>query len=410
MNTTDLRPLPARPNLDQYKKQAKELLKLSKSGDSEALQRVRKYHPRSAQLFDTRILSGGFALADAQLILAREHGFDSWSKFRRHVEELTRESSPISKFESAVEAIVAGDTALLASLLRENPQLVRARSTRLHQATLLHYVGANGFENYRQKSPKNAVEIAKILLAAGAEVDAVADIYGKDTALGLVATSVHPKRAGVQTALMEILVDHGAAVDGVPGHRTILISALHNGRGDAAEFLAARGARLDLESAAGVGRLDVVESFFNADGSLKSPATKAQLESGFRWACEYGRDGVVHFLLKQGIDIHAQDTNGQTGLHWAIIGSQLETIKLLLERGARLEIVNNYGGTALGQALWSAANGDPDMDYVPVIEALLRAGARIEDGSLAWLARQEGCSSSQKSLIAELLRAHGAKT
>ena len=403
MNTTDLTPLPARPSLEHYKKQAKDLVKLISSGDSDAIQRVRKNHPHPDRLPD-------FGLADAQLAIAREHGFDSWPKFAKHIEALNRASSSVSQFELAADAVVTGDAARLELLLRENAGLIRERSTRLHRAMLLHYVSANGFENYRQKTPKNAVEIAKILLAAGAEVDALADTYGKGTTLGLVATSVHPKRAGVQIALMEILLDYGAAVDGVPGTWSPLISALHNGRPEAAEFLARRGARLDLEGAAGVGRLDLVESFFNEDGNLKPNATKAQMELGFLWACEYGRNSIVDFLLKKGVDLHAQQNTGLTGLHWAVVGGQLETIRMLLERGAPLEAKNVYGGTALGQAIWSAMNSDHQMDYVPVIEALIGAGAKIADGTLAWLAREEGGSSSAKARISELLRRHGAKT
>src|SRR5579863_3999992 len=229
MNTTDLKPLSARPNLEQYKKQAKYLAALVRTGDAEGLQRVKKHHPHSAQVLDE---SPGvqFALADAQLVMAREYGFESWPKFAKHIEGLNRQQSPISRFELAADAIVNGDAATLESLLREDPELIRARSTRVHRAALLHYVGANGLENYRQKSPKNAVEIAKLLLEAGGEVDAVADIYEKSTTLGLVATSIHPKRAGVQIPLLELLLEYGAAVDGIAGIRTPLISALHNGR------------------------------------------------------------------------------------------------------------------------------------------------------------------------------------
>jgi ankyrin repeat protein len=323
---------------------------------------------------------------------------------------LTREKSPVSQFELAADAIVAGDAATLGSLLRENPNLIRARSTRVHRATLLHYLGANGFENYRQKSPGNAVAIAKMLLDAGAEVDAVADTYGKSTTLGLVATSIHPKHAGVQIALMEILLDYGAAIDGVPGGWSLLVSALHNGRGEAAKFLAGRGARLDLEGAAGVGRLDVVECFFSDDGSLKASATRAQMNAGFLWACEYGRTNVVDFLVKRGVDLRAVENTGLTGLHWAVVGGQIDTIQLLLERGAPLEAKNVYGGTALGQALWSAINGDSGVDYVPIIETLLDAGAEIPHGSLSWLAEQKGGSSAAKARIAEVLRRRGTKT
>jgi hypothetical protein len=54
-------------------------------------------------------------------------------------------------------------------------------------------VSANGVEGYRQKTPKNIVEIAKVLLNAGADVNAEAEVYGGGaTTLGLVATSVYP--------------------------------------------------------------------------------------------------------------------------------------------------------------------------------------------------------------------------
>lgn len=179
---------------------------------------------------------------------------------------------------------------------------------------------------------------------------------------------------------------------------------------EAAEFLAQRGADLDLEGAAGVGVLDVVAGFFNENGSLKANATKAQMEAGFMWAREYGRNGVVDFLLKKGMELRAGENTELAGLHWAAAGGQVETIQLLLERGAPLEARNVYGGTVLGQTLWSAVDGDPRIDYVPVIEMLVQAGAQIEDGSLAWLARQVGRSSSEKSRIAEVLRGHGASS
>jgi ankyrin repeat protein len=403
----DAKKLPVRPSLEQYRKQAKELLKACKSGDSEAIQRIKRHHPHPSKLADSRTQSATFPLADAQLAIAREYAFESWPKFAKHIEALSREGSPVSQFELAADALVAGDVEQLSRLLRENPALIRERSTRLHRATLLHYLGANGFEDYRQKSPKNAVEIAEMLLRAGAEVDAVADTYGKGTALGLVATSVHPKQAGVQIALLETLLVAGAAVDGAFSGWSPVISALRNGHGEAAEFLAEHGARLDLEGAAGVGQLDLVKTFFDENGGLKAGATRAQMESGFLWACEYGRGNVVEFLLQRGADPHAQANTGLTGLHWAVVGGQLATIRLLLERGAPLEARNAYGGTALGQALWSAFNGDSGIDYVPVIDMLVDAGAKIEPGSLAWLAQQRGGFSIKVRLEA-LLRRHGA--
>ena len=89
-------------------------------------------------------------LADAQFFIAHTVGFASWPKFARHLAGLERVNSPVSKFEAAVNAIVSGDFAALDKLLRESPELVRARSTRKHRSTLLHYVSANGVEDFRQ--------------------------------------------------------------------------------------------------------------------------------------------------------------------------------------------------------------------------------------------------------------------
>jgi len=219
------------------------------------------------------------------------------------------------------------------------------------------------------------------LLKAGAEVDATADVYGGGaTTLGLAATSVHPERAGVQNELLQLLLDHGAAIDvpSVAGNRhSAVVGCLANGRRQAAEFLAEHGARLDLEGAAGLGRLDVVQSFAARDGSLRGDATRKQMESGFMWACEYGRDTVVEFLINAGVEVGLQ-VGGFTGLHWAAHGGHLETVKLLLKHGAPLEAKNSYGGTPLWQALWAAMNSDLNLDHVPVVECLIAAGAKVE--------------------------------
>ncbi len=77
----DAKVLPVRPSLEQYKKQAKELVKVfrtGESGDPEAVQRIKKHHPRLSKLLDADIPNAKFALVDSQLVVAREHGFVSW--------------------------------------------------------------------------------------------------------------------------------------------------------------------------------------------------------------------------------------------------------------------------------------------------------------------------------------------
>ncbi|HSC39897.1 MAG TPA: ankyrin repeat domain-containing protein, partial [Chitinophagaceae bacterium] len=358
--------------------------------------------------------------ADAQLSLARWYAFENWQQLAEWATAMTEKNGSVSRFESAIEAIIAGDTASLKSLLDEDAGLIRARSMRRHHSMLLHYVGANGVEGYRQKSPANAVQILRLLLEAGAEADAEADMYGGgSTTLGLTATSIWPAKAGVLVPLLETLLQAGAAIDhprAAGNKQYAVVGCLHNGRPEAADFLARHGAKLDLEGAAGVGRLDIVREFFNDDGSLKITATRRQMELGFMWACEFGHTAVAGFLLNRGLH---PDTlvDGMLGLHWAIIGGHMDTIQLLIGHKASLEIKNTYGGPALDAAFWAILNRDevyrwPEagVDYVQVIEALLKAGAEIEPGTLAWLAKQDSLSYQFKERLADVLRHYGANS
>lgn len=400
-------PLPLRPSLERYRKIAKELVRACKSEQPESLRawaqqwvealvqlsgieftpqlpvRTRNWADEVESFARRQLLAGECmcALADAQFVLARSHGFESWPKFVRHLESLAAGNSSASRFEAAADAIVSGDAATLKRLLGEEPELVRARSTREHGATLLHYVAANGVEGYRQKTPLNIVEIAEILLQAGAEVDATADVYGGGcTALGLGATSVHPEQAGVQEALLRKLLDYGAAINpiSIAGNgQSLVMACLDNGRPKAAAYLASQGARYGLVETAALGQLDRLRSFF--DGNATSQFPPASLETAFLYACQFGPMEVVSFLIQQGVNIAARDRDGQTGLHHAVMGCNLETVRLMSKYTELLEVVNVYGGTPAGQVLWCAAHdADPDR-YIPILDSLFTAGARLPE-------------------------------
>ena len=433
-NPPDALPLPGRPNLEQYKKLGKELVSVCKAGKPAALREfisdwignlIRlsrlEFVPgmpveterwvEEVTEFATRTLQPDHRrcnLTGAQFVIARSHGFLSWPRMVKHIEQLTSRSSPVTQFEMAADAIVSGDLATLKQLLLANPKLVLDRSMREHRATLLHYTSANGVEGYRQKTPKNIVAIAELLLKFGAEVDAEADVYrGGCTTLGLAATSVHPEAAGVQEALLQLLLDHGAVIDkpNLAGNRHSAVSAcLANGRPSAAKFLVARGAQLDLESAAGIGRLETVKSYFDSEGNLNPPTTKQQLQKGFLWACMYGHGDVASFLLERGADLRDRADSGATALHWAAGGAHLDIVKLLLDRGAALEEINQWGGTVLEHAGWGFEHGNADAEFIPVFEALLSAGAQIRGRWLPWLRRVEGRKPDASKRIAELLR------
>ena len=78
--------LPARPSLEQYKKQAKDLLHSHRAAHAEAIDRIWRFHPTLHKLSLDEVASAHFTLADAQLILARQHSFESWPKFAAYLE------------------------------------------------------------------------------------------------------------------------------------------------------------------------------------------------------------------------------------------------------------------------------------------------------------------------------------
>lgn len=422
----DTLPLPPRPDLDQYRKRARSLVKAANAADPDAVGQwatdwlhalttslgieltsfVRHSFDRAVEALRTevndrttsaRAKRGRFTLADAQHLIARAHSYENWATFATEVESLGT-GAWTSEFEQAADAVVHGDLAALDALLKRNPELTQARSRRTHRATLLHYIAANGVEDFRQKTPPNAEEIAQRLIDAGADVNALADTYGRglyQTTMNLLVSSTHPAEAGLQSALVEVLLDHGAAINGLEDNGSPILTALAFGYRDAADTLARRGARIDhVVVAAAVGRLDLVREWvIDPDTLAKEPGPyrgpywvhipgdpTGQIELALVWACKFGRADVVEFLLERGVSAGAMDNDGMTALHWASARGLMPIIETLLERGAPLEVRNTWGGTVLDSTCWFAVNAPmPDVDYPRVIARLLQAGADAKE-------------------------------
>ena len=96
---------PATLNLQQQRKQAKDLLKSARAGDAEAIARLRKHHPGS----------GEFKLANAQFAIAHENGFDSWPKLVKELEQ--------REVKTIVHAITHGDAQIVRRMLAASPRL-----------------------------------------------------------------------------------------------------------------------------------------------------------------------------------------------------------------------------------------------------------------------------------------------
>lgn len=300
------------------------------------------------------------AAAEAELALARRYSFRDWAALTEWMTAVRTPDSPVARFESAVEAVISGAAGDLQRLLQAHPELINDRSTiatnlnpSVHRATLLHYVAANGVEGYRQKTPPNAVEIATVLLGAGAEVDALADMYdGQMTTLTMLVSSAHPALAGLQVPLTETLLDFGAAVDGrgsgewwVPP----LMTALAFGYLDTARVLARRGATINtVAAAAGLGLIAQTERMLPGADSLDRQRALAL-------AAQHGHTDVVELLLDAGEDPNRLNPIGfhahSTPLHQAALNGHLDTVQLLANRGARLDSRDKgFQATPLGWA------------------------------------------------------------
>jgi hypothetical protein len=126
-----------------------------------------------------------------------------------------------------------------------------------------------------------------------------------------------------------------------------------------------------LFDAAGLSR--IVE-WYNAGYFDDEPDALAE---ALTCACFLGKTGVSGFLLDHGVDPVAGMGTGMNGFHCAADRGHLDTVEMLIRREVPLEIRNQYGGTVLGTAVWSAIH-EPRADHLAIIEALIRAGANLD--------------------------------
>ena len=275
---------------------------------------------------------------------------------------INRFSNASERFEAAVEAVIDGDADMLRALLHEDPSLATGRSTREHRATLLHYVAANGVEDERQRTPANAVEIARMIVDAGADPNATAEFYGGgpgSTALVGLVSSGHPYDAGVQEELVEVFCSAPEAMpDGLETDGYPMATAFAFFYPGAAAALARFGAAVDnIVHAAGVGRVDLVQGFLH-EGTLREDHgpyrgcydfglddPKAIVQLALVYAALGGHLEVVRFLHARGVDLSAGPRSNETALHLAAFRNHMGVVHYLVEHGA---------DTAVRDARWNS--------------------------------------------------------
>src|SRR6516225_514292 len=290
------RELPAKPNLEHLKNQAKELLHQAQLGDAAA---TRKF------------LSGSPKLADAQHVIAREYGFTSWPELKHHVESLARVLTPAEMLSAAVRA---SDAKMAAGVLERFPELkarinepmanygsgaaLLAAVQRTDRKTIdvLLQEGADISARSRSWAGGMGVldeclpELAPFLIERGALVDAhsAARLGKLETLQELViadpyvvgargANGQTPLHAASSTEIARYLLDHGAEIDArdvqhesTPAqHMLRVVQARHypRDRQDVARYLVARGCRTDILMASALGDLPLVRRHLDIDRS-----------------------------------------------------------------------------------------------------------------------------------------------
>jgi ankyrin repeat protein len=437
--------LPEAPSLEQLRKQAKDLLRAFRAGETTAAARVAAHHPSpneplkltGAQLviareygfpswpqlraYFKRLEAHGPDLqhayhedldyyegravgllgsaedgsedavatferwnlpvteAGAQTAVAREHGFPKWAALRRHVASLRETGEP---FARAYRAVEARDVEALADELERFPGLVSARGTNGND--LLGMAGATG-----------DLRLVSLLLAHGADPSR-GNVHGW--------TALHQAAYGNQLELARLLVEAGAPVDGSArgDGGTPLIVALFWGNRETAELLAERGVvPRNLRSAAGLGRRDLIDELVGADARLAPEAAAHRgfyrphsgfppwrpsedeqevLDEALSWAARNDRGEALDLLVERGAAVDADVYRG-TALAWAAACGRTQAIRRLLALGADPNARTTFGGPEHGERATSLHMAAQD-GHLEAIEALLDGGAdpTLRDG------------------------------
>jgi len=339
-----VRRLPSNPNLDHLKYQAKDLLKERTARTAGVAQRIREFHPRFLRATDAEIFDARLSLSDAQLTIAREYGFPSWARLKRHIEKPTlcdrldlphQQRIENATFRRAVELLDTGDAAGLRAHLKQHPSLAQQHvvfegGNYFREPTLLEFAAENPIRH--GTLPANIVELTRIILDAGPSQSA------KNETLMLVSTGSVARECRAQVPLINLLCDYEAVND-----------------------LIARGARIDMPVAAALGRVEDARR-------LLAGANSGDRHLALSSAANFGYIEIVRLLLDAGEDPNRYNPVGghshTTPLHQAALGGHEEVVRLLVERGARLDMKD---------ILWRATPADwAEHEGRTEIEAYLR--------------------------------------
>lgn len=388
----DVRLQTFRTDADYFSDRANGLIEMLQVGDERAREQVRLFHPRYKDLNADDSAWTVFETEDAKLVIAGQHGFETWQIFATELHRLNEQ--PVldhSPFRRAYDAIEAADLEGLTAAIAADPVCIEQSGTNGNSllnlaAGALVTPDLSKPPSERNTEPDRRMALIDALLAAGA---------APDQANQKGWTALHQAAYNNNPDLAKRLLAAGATVDleAYDTGGTPLVVALWWGHDGIADYLAEYGITPNnMRVAAGLGRVDALKTFFDRDGKPTAAADQARgfhrphsgfpawqpipghrqeiLDDALSFAVRNGRLAAMALLVERGADVNGIACNGSL-LEWAVIKGRTDVVTWLLDHGAEVnmkaDFARNRGQTALHSAAFA--------DHLDLFKLLVEAGA-----------------------------------
>lgn len=435
-------------NLDQQKKQARELLRAIRAGNEDAVSRLRRYHSRWAASDETSICQLA-ALHDAQFVLAREQGFASWPKLKAYAEPSSRSRNTrlfvadaawiMQRVHGLFRTRQSAGPSALEQIREWHPRFTDRTDEEIRQASFteedarLVYAREHGFETWDDlmsrvnllASQQDATATEPFMAAFRALQSC--DLSAFKALLRAAPGLVHERGTNGNTLLnlavslagspewrggaaaIEALLTAGADVNDANDRGwTPLHQAAYANKAEIALLLLARGSALDAEAHGAGGTPLIVALFWGhrevadvlgrhsvAPGNLRAAAGLGVPE--LVEACFRGERALTHeagaargfYRPHSGFPDWQPSTDPQETLDealvWACKSNRVQVLERLVRAGARLD-ADPYRGTPL---IWAAA-----CNRTEAAAWLLEHGAEInQKGTFGGLTHGQGITA-----------------
>lgn len=381
--STVSRGLPERPHLDVPKREARELLKAWRAAEPDALDRIRRRHPRFSAGDERTIAAEPFRLSDAQLVIAREYGFAHWTELKQKIDGNTLTGL-------LRVAIHQGDCAEVVRILRAHPHLLHvpvwsgnwgppmSHAANLGQLEIIQAVAALGARDFQHAFDRallqGRIECARWLHARGAKL-----------APGIVMGSCETLNPDGLRFLAELKApftnDHGSRL--APLAMVLETYGRHAPRKHAVlDLLEQQGCVLPDTPMMAFhrGRTERLRAFLRDDPGLRDRRfTYREIYPPELGCADDGRSGL-----------HGTPVGGTTLLHLAIDFEDHEIFELLLDQGADVNARASLDADGFG-------------GHTPLFHAVVACGRSPDDPAIAQALLKRGADPTRRANLRKFL-------